>query len=124
MALLCARLPPGSQAAVRDVAEAYRTIPLHHSQWPGTVIKAAQHDQYLLDSNAAFGAAPNAGLYGSVADAGADLMRAEGIGPISKWVDDHVYFWIPWHHLDEYNRLQAQWQAQIEYHGGLHQDGG
>ena len=30
--LLIARLPPGSEAAVRDVAEAYRTIPLHRSQ--------------------------------------------------------------------------------------------
>jgi hypothetical protein len=36
--LLCARLPPGSQGGVRDVAEAYRTVPLHPSQWPGTVI--------------------------------------------------------------------------------------
>ena len=124
MALLCARLPPGSQAAVRDVAEAYRTIPLHHSQWPGTVIKTALRDQYLLDSNAAFGAAPNAGLYGGVADAGADLMRAEGIGPISKWVDDHVFFRILRCYIDEYNRSRAQWRAQIEYHGGRHQDGG
>ena len=124
MALLCARLPPGSQAAVRDVAEAYRTIPLHPSQWPGTVIKLVDHDQYVLDSNAAFGAAPNAGLYGGVTDAGADLMRAEGIGPIAKWVDDHVFFRIPRNCLEEYNRARSQWRSQIEYYGGVHQDGG
>lgn len=124
MALLCARLPPGSQAAVRDVAEAYRTIPLHPSQWPGTVIKLPQRDQYLIDSNAAFGAAPNAGLYGEVADAGADLMRAEGIGPISKWVDDHVFFRILRCFLDDYNRSRTKWRTQIEYYGGKHQDGG
>ena len=124
MALLCARLPQGSQAAVRDVAEAYRTIPLHPSQWPGTVIKLAGRDQYILDSNAAFGAAPNAGLYGGVADAGADLMRAKGIGPIAKWVDDHVFFRMPRDSLEEYNRARSRWRAQIEYYGGVHQDGG
>ena len=37
--LLVARLPPDSQASVRDVAEAYRTIPASPSQWPGLVIR-------------------------------------------------------------------------------------
>jgi len=32
ISLLIARLPPGSQAATRDVAEVYCTIPLHESQ--------------------------------------------------------------------------------------------
>ena len=36
---LIARLPPGSEAATRDVAEVYRTILLHPSQWPAGVIK-------------------------------------------------------------------------------------
>ena len=38
MALCIARLPPGSQAATRDEAEAYCTIPLYPSQWNGTVV--------------------------------------------------------------------------------------
>ena len=29
-------LPPGSQASIRDVSKAYRTIPVHHSQWRHT----------------------------------------------------------------------------------------
>lgn len=36
---LIAQLPPGSEAATRDVAEAYRTIPLHESQWPAAVVR-------------------------------------------------------------------------------------
>lgn len=31
-------LPPDSQGAVRDIAEAYRLVPLHPKQWPGAVI--------------------------------------------------------------------------------------
>jgi hypothetical protein len=34
VALLITRLPPGSQASIRDTAEAYRTIPAAPSQWP------------------------------------------------------------------------------------------
>lgn len=32
-------LPPGSQAAIRDVAEAYCTIPITSDQWPGLMVK-------------------------------------------------------------------------------------
>ena len=32
---LVRNLPPGAQAATRDIAEAYRIIPLHEDQWPG-----------------------------------------------------------------------------------------
>jgi hypothetical protein len=42
MALCITRLPPGSQAAARDEAEAYRTMPLHLSQWNGTVIRIGE----------------------------------------------------------------------------------
>jgi len=37
-------LPPGSQGAVRDVAEAYRTIPLHPSQQHVLVIRLSDSD--------------------------------------------------------------------------------
>ena len=63
ISLLIHQLPPGSQVAMRDVLEAYRTVPLHHYQWPG-----------------------------AVADAGAKFFRSQGIGPLAKWVDDHIFF--------------------------------
>src|ERR1700683_3236874 len=37
ISLLIQWLPPQSQLALRDVTEAYHTIPLHHSQWPAAV---------------------------------------------------------------------------------------
>jgi len=36
---IIASLPLGTEAAVRDVAEAYRTIPLTSSQWPAVVVR-------------------------------------------------------------------------------------
>ena len=38
VATLIRNLPQGSQAATRDIAEAYRIIPLHENQWPGVVV--------------------------------------------------------------------------------------
>ncbi|KAJ3472926.1 hypothetical protein NLI96_g13198 [Meripilus lineatus] len=87
-------LPKNAQAAVRDVAEAYRTIPLYPSQWPGAVVRTGK-EEFCIDTAAAFGVASNAGAYGHVADAGADIMRSRGLGPISKWVDDHVFLSSP-----------------------------
>ena len=87
MSLCITRLPPGSQAAARDEAEAYRTIPLHPSQWNGTVVRVGD-DAFNLDTSLAFGLAPSAGVHGVCADAANDILRAEGIGPIIKWVDD------------------------------------
>ncbi len=49
VALLIARLPPGSQASMRDVAEAYRTIPVTPSQWPGLVIRLQMDDQFAIN---------------------------------------------------------------------------
>jgi hypothetical protein len=44
------------------------------------------------------------GVYGIIGDAFTDLMRATRIGPVTKWVDDYVFFQIPQQYLDEYNR--------------------
>lgn len=103
ISLLIWRLPPGSQAATRDIAEAYRTIPLHPSQWPAAVVRA-NPDNFYVDTCLAFGAAPSAGVYGTVADAGADLARASGLGPLEKWVDDHFLARMLRRFLAEYNR--------------------
>ena len=114
--LLISRLPPGSQAAVRDVAEAYRTIPLHRSQWPSTVVCIGK-DKFCLDLNTCFGAAPAAGGYGHMGDAGVDLFRANGMGPVSKWVDDHIFFRILHAYRDDYNTQRQAWQEDISRRG-------
>ena len=93
ISLLIHQLPLNSQIATRDVAEAYRTIPIHHSQWPGTVVHTGE-DSFCIDSMAAFVFSPSAGIYEGVADAGANLFRYQGIGPLAKWVDDHVFLQI------------------------------
>jgi hypothetical protein len=92
--LIITCLPPESRASVRDVAAAYRTIPTHQFQWPGLVVQLKGKDSYAINTNNNFGLTSAGGVYGQLADAGVDLFRAEGIGPISKWVDDHVFFSI------------------------------
>src|SRR6266446_114780 len=104
MALCIAQLPPGAQAAMRDESEAYRSIPLHPSQWNGTVVRIGD-DTFNIDTCLAFGLGPSAGIYGACADAANDIMQAEGISPIIKWVDDRVFFHIPKASLADFNAL-------------------
>jgi hypothetical protein len=96
--LLISHLPPGSEAATRDVTEAYRTVPLHKSQWPAAVVKILD-SLGCIDTSTAFRTTPSAGAYGHIADAGCELMRSHGFGPIEKWVDDHVFFRVRREHL-------------------------
>ena len=121
--LLISRLPPGAEAATRDVAEAYRTIPLHPSQWPATVIRASD-DSFQIDTCLAFGATPAAGAYGLIADAGVEIFRWEGIGPLDKWVDDHIFLRVPKTHIVDYNELRAQWHLEIAASGLSKRSGG
>jgi hypothetical protein len=123
MALCMARLPPGSQAAARDEAEAYRTMPLHPSQWNGTVVRVGD-DAFNLDTCLLFGLAPSAGIYGACADAANNIMRAEGIGPIVKWVDDKVFFRLPKPALTSFNATRAQLCTEIAKNGARHHEGG
>ena len=123
VAFIISNLPPGSQASVRDVAEAYRTIPIQASQWPGLVIRLRGHDRFAINTNNNFGLSSAGGVYGQLADAGTDIFRREGIGPVSKWVDDHIFFRIQKQHLTEYNNMRAQWHQNIVDNGGRRQDG-
>jgi hypothetical protein len=94
-ATLCAiiwHLPEGSQASICDVTEVYRTILILPAQWPGLVIKLHEPDQFMINTNDNFGLTSAGGIHGSVADAGADLFHTTGIGPLLKWVDDHIFF--------------------------------
>jgi hypothetical protein len=122
VSLLIHRLPPNSQLATRDVAEAYRTIPLHYSQWPATVVRLGE-DSFAIDTAVCFGSGPSAGTYGEVRNAGCDILRFQGIGPISSWVDDHLFFRIRRSFLPEYNKQRRAWNADITTRG-QHQQGG
>lgn len=116
-------LPRGAQAAVRDVAEAYRTIPIKPSQWPGTVVRISE-SQFAIDKCLAFGCSSSAGVYGNLADASMDIFRSEGIGPISKWVDDFVFFRIPSAQVAPYNQLRRKNHSTITLNGNMQRDGG
>ena len=122
ISLLIHQLPPHSQLATRDVAEAYRTIPLHSSQWPSTVVRIGE-DDFCVDTVASFGFSPSAGIYGHVADAGADLLRFRGIGPIAKWVDDHLFVRIRRDCLEDYNSQRRSRHVELLANGQLHQGG-
>ena len=123
VALLISRLPPGSEASVRDVAEAYRTIPAAPAQWPGLVICLQADDQFAVNVGNNFGLSSAGGVYRMVADAGADIFRGHGIGPLAKWVDDHIFFRIPCVRLPKYNTQHAEWCSEILTQGGHQQDG-
>ena len=119
ISLLIWQLLPGSQAAVRDVAAMYRSIPIIPSQWPGLVVHLKESNLFAIDTNDCFGLSSGGGIYGEVGDAGADLFRAHGLGPVLKWVDNHIFFQIPTHHLPMYNNLCLLLHAQITQNGGL-----
>ncbi len=116
-------LPPGSQGGIRDVSEAYRNIGTHPSQWPGTVVRLSDTD-FAIDPYVAFGETSGCGAYGVVADAGVDIFRAKGIGPLSKWVDDHCFLRILIAWLTEYNARRLELHNRIIAQGGQHQSGG
>ena len=90
---LISALLPGLQGAVRDVAEAYCTIPIHLSQWHGLVVHLSE-SHFAVDTSLCFSFAPSAGIYGDVASTGVDIMHFMGIGPILRWVDDHLFIHI------------------------------
>ena len=122
ISLLIHQLPPDSQVATRDVAEAYRTVPIHHSQWPAAVARIGP-DSYCIDTVKCFSSSPSAGIYGAVADGGADLFRSQGIGPLAKWVDDHIFFRVLRTHLAEYNQQRKVRHSELSA-DGRKQDGG
>jgi len=123
VAFIIFHLPPGSRASIRDVAEAYRTIPITPEQWAGLVIRLRGEDRFAVNICNNFGLSSAGGLYGQLADAGADIFRALGIGPLSKWVDDHIFFAIPRQYLVEYNNVRQKWHQLIKKNGGRRCDG-
>ena len=123
VAIIIARLPPGSQASVCNVAEAYRTIPALPTQRLGLVIHLQAKDQFAVNTCNNFGLSSAGGVYGMVADAGADIFWKQGMGPLMKWVDDHIFFRIPHINISTYNVQCAEWSQEIRTHRGLRKEG-
>ena len=92
VALLIACLPPSSQASIRDVEEVYRTIPARPDQWPGLIVRLQADDQFTVNTCNNFGLTSAGGAYGILADTEVDIFRGKGMGPLAKWVDDHIFF--------------------------------
>lgn len=122
MSILISALPPGSQIAVRDVSEAFRSIPLHPCQWPAAVVRGLGEDLYA-DICACFGCSSSGGVYGMVSDCACEIFRSRGIGPITKWVDDHPLIRVLRKYLHEFNSVRRTWQREIE-ETGRHVSGG
>jgi hypothetical protein len=72
--LLVYRLSLGTQGACRDVAEAYQTIPLAPSQWPGMGVRLSDNDQFAINTNNCFGLATAGGIYGIIGDTNVDIL--------------------------------------------------
>lgn len=120
--LLISSLPPGSQAAVRDVAEAYRTVPLHPSQWPAAVVRAGS-DAFYIDCAAAFGARTSGAVFGRLADCEGDIFRANGLGPLVKWVDDNLFLRVLRTEIEDYNSEREEWRSMVESEGRFESGG-
>lgn len=128
VSLLISQLPPGSECASRDVAEAYRRLCLPSNEWNGMPIRLTpddEHDEawFAVDTAVCFGLRSGAGLWGMLADALSDILRASGLGPILNWVDDYAFFRILRQYLHEYNFRRTQWASCIANNGGLQQKG-
>lgn len=106
VALVISTLPPGSQGAVHNVTEAYRTIPLHHSQWHALIVHLSK-SQFTIDTLACFGFSLSGGIYGNIGSTGTDIMCCLSLSPILRWVDDHLFLRIPKSTLTAFNQLHT-----------------
>lgn len=120
-ALLMHHLPPTAQAATRDVKEAYRTVPIHMSQFPASVVRVK--DEFYIDTALWFGEAPASGLYGSVRNGVMDIMRSRGIWPISAWVDDHLFIRLRRQDVPRYNAWRKACAERIRLRGEMRKGG-
>ncbi|KAE8217646.1 hypothetical protein CF319_g8313, partial [Tilletia indica] len=105
-------LPHTAQAFVRDTVSAFRQIPLHKTQWPGTVIE--WEGKFYLDRFLAFGLGPACGAYGLFGDGLADLAREEGIVPNGHWVDDNAFFRFRSEDLDSVNNEREKMRERMQ----------
>ena len=79
---------------------------------------------FAVDTSLCFGYRPSAGTYSTVRDAGLDIFRAAGIGPIIAWVDDHLFFRLPQDTITNYNKMREAKARVIAEQGGRLKDNG
>jgi hypothetical protein len=87
------------------------------------VVCLKEEDSFVANTCNSFGLTSAGGAHGLLADAGSDIIRANGFGPLSKWVDDHIFFRIPRHHLLVYNAQRRSWHQTVMGNGGQIHEG-
>lgn len=119
-------LPRGSQAAVQDVAEAYRTMGIAARQWASLVVRLKNSNgrtntsEFAMLMAICFGLSPGGGLFGNLADILANFLRHKDIGPVSHWVDDNLFFCVRRKFLGQYNAHHTQCKRRISKKGIQH----
>lgn len=88
------------------------------------VVRLSGDDSFAIDIRNGFGLASSGGGFEYIAKPGTQIMRANGIGPIARWVDDHILFRIRKEYMDAYNKRRKEWAADIASNGGELHDGG
>lgn len=81
-------------------------------------------DRFAIDMCDVFGLSSASGVYSSSADGGVNILQGSGIGPLSKWVNDHVFTRIRRETLARYNAGRKALCECIAANGGRQQSGG
>ena len=79
---------------------------------------------FAINTCACFGKKSSGGLFGFFGDALLDILRAAGIGPALRWVDDFIFFAMDKKYIRDYNKLRERWRTVIASNGGKQQKGG
>ena len=81
-------------AAVRDIDAAYRQCPMapEHKQ---LVVQCGNDSRFYVNQAVPFSVQPGAGICGAVLEPVHDILLANGIGPIKRWVDDMMFINCP-----------------------------
>ena len=89
------------------------------------MVKIANNpEQFVLNTCNSFGCATAGGLFSLFGDALADILRANGISLILKWVDDFIFFRVPCNTIPTYNKTRDLNRRTIASNGGRLQTGG
>ena len=98
-------------------------ILIHHDQWPGLVVQLQDKDSFAGNTNNGFGLTSAGGDHGLLADVGTNIFQVNGVSPLSKWVDDHIFFHLPHQHLEAYNAKCHSWSQTVAKNGGRIHEG-
>src|SRR5882724_7684706 len=85
--------PPNTKAATLDMVQAYRNSPIipEHKKY----LAVCWWDEIYIQHNAVEGLSSAGSIQGMPADACIEILHANDIGPVFKWVDDFVIFRLP-----------------------------